>query len=746
MTPSHMININNDNKQSGVLESLLPNNQYTTASYFRIRRNKWSIVKLMLSSAFLVYILLFIRSLFIVDKNDIIGREISSDSWVNRGRPNKPTQDKSDPRDHKHGHLSPPYQVSPEPLDLLNNIEAPKTVNRNTSPPSTDSQTSSVVRKKKLQLRVAKTKSLLDEKLKDLLPVEPGWGENGTGVVLKTEAEKEKAAKIFKDGAYNVYISDRISPNRTLQEVAPKECHDIKYDTDELPNVSVIVIFTDEIFSALIRTVWSVINRTPKRLLKEVILVDDHSTKESLGDTLRDYIDIYWNTIPRYHDSDEPDVKKRDGDLVKLIRFSERKGLIKARLEGANIAVGDVLLFLDSHCECTKNWAEPLLQRIKDDRKVFVSPVIDIISDKTLEYHSVDPYMFQLGGFDWTGHFTWINRRKSEAMKRPVSPVKTPTMAGGLFAVDRKYFFEIGSYDEDMKIWGGENLEMSFRVWQCGGRIEIHPCSRVGHIFRDFHPYSFNGIDSHGYNTLRTVLAWMDEYKRYFFLSRPDLKNLDAGDLSARLELRKKLKCKSFKWYLENVYENRKYIYDQNVIAYGYIKNDETNQCIDTLNRQETKSEPAGLYTCQTMNHPIDVMANQLFSLSKHKQIRREESCLVVKKLSKKEDFEDLSDQVDPNIIHEGNRKFIKIRLQECIEPEYESHSTKSEADTLLAYQLWNYERVGSNSQLRLLKNEKFDLCLTAERVSNTSDLTATDCDAGDPYQLWKFQIHLEDE
>lgn len=110
----------------------------------------------------------------------------------------------------------------------------------------------------------------------------------------------------------------------------------------ELPTVSVVVPFFNEHWSTLLRTCYSVLNRSPPELIVEIILVDDCSTKIFLKEKLDRYVAEH---LPK----------------VKIVRLPTRSGLIVARLAGAKISHGDVLIFLDSHTEANTNWLPPLL-------------------------------------------------------------------------------------------------------------------------------------------------------------------------------------------------------------------------------------------------------------------------------------------------------------------------------------------------------------------------------------------------
>uniref|UniRef100_A0A8C1V876 Uncharacterized protein n=1 Tax=Cyprinus carpio TaxID=7962 RepID=A0A8C1V876_CYPCA len=142
--------------------------------------------------------------------------------------------------------------------------------------------------------------------------------------------------------------------------------------------------------------------------------------------------------------------------------------------------------------------------------------------------------------------------------------------AGGLFSIDKSYFYELGAYDPGLDVWGGENMEISFNIWMCGGEIEIIPCSRVGHIFRGDNPYNFPK------NRVKTVERNLARVLFYGHGYHHLLDKTEIGNLTEQIELRKKLKCKSFKWYLENVYPD---LDAPLVKAEGLIFNVGTRKC-----------------------------------------------------------------------------------------------------------------------------------------------------------------------
>eukprot|EP00045_Choanoeca_perplexa_P015160 m.184383 g.184383 ORF g.184383 m.184383 type:complete len:612 (-) comp16906_c0_seq2:2278-4113(-) len=417
------------------------------------------------------------------------------------------------------------------------------------------------------------------------------------------EEKKREMDEGWKRNNFNQYISDRLSMHRSIPDTRHEKCKARYYDVNNMPTTTVIIPFHNEARTTLLRTVWSVLDRSPARLIKEIILVDDASTMSHLREPLQQEV----ANIPK----------------TKIMRLEERAGLIRAKVYGAEAAKGDVVTFLDSHCECNEGWLEPLLERIALDRTIVVTPIIDNIDKKTFDYTG-SPVVRTRGIFTWSLTFSWLDLPwfMQEQRKDPIAPLPSPTMAGGLFSMDREYFFEIGSYDMGMSVWGGENLEISFRIWQCHGSMEFIPCSRVGHVYRDYHPYKFPDGTSQtiNKNLNRVAEVWMDEYKDIYYQFRPQHRSIGTGDISERVALRNKLKCKPFKWYLENVFPDMMVPTPEHLRGRGRLGNAATGQCLDTLSPKEADMK-AGLYPCSTQV----VSENQQFFFTKlYGEIRRE--------------------------------------------------------------------------------------------------------------------------
>jgi len=424
-----------------------------------------------------------------------------------------------------------------------------------------------------------------------------GPGEQGKPVQVTAEEER-KHSDLFRSNGFSGWASDKISVHRAIPDIRNKGCKTKQYHAS-LPTVSVVVPFFNEHWSTLLRTFHSVLDRSPPSLLKEIILVDDASNKPEVGLKLDEYLVDY----PK----------------VSIVRMKERGGLITARLEGAKKATGEVIIFLDSHTEANVNWLPPLLDPISQDYRTAVCPFIDVVDFNNLEYRAQDEGA--RGAFDWQLYYKRLPLT-DEAKKNPTEPFASPVMAGGLFAMSAKFFWELGGYDPGLEIWGGEQYELSFKIWQCGGTMVDAPCSRVGHIYRKYSPFGGSGRGDYlGRNYKRVAAVWMDEYAEYVYKQRPHYRDLDPGDISQQVALRKKLNCKPFKWFMKEVAFDLVRHYppeDPADFVSGEIRSGAAAICVDS--KFKGNNERIGLAACSKDSPGSS--GEQRFSLTWRKDMR----------------------------------------------------------------------------------------------------------------------------
>ncbi|XP_022083063.1 N-acetylgalactosaminyltransferase 7-like [Acanthaster planci] len=448
-------------------------------------------------------------------------------------------------------------------------------------------------------------------------PSRHGIGEQGVSVTLE-DWEKAAVEKSLREYSLNLYGSNKISVDRSLPDLRDPQCKHWHYPED-LPQVSVVIPFHNEGWSTLMRTVHSVINRSPPYLLKEIVLVDDFGTKNHLAKQLEDYL-----RTPRLR------------GLVKLLRTRRREGVIGARTFGFTQASAPVIVSMDAHCEVGTNWLAPLLSVLASNRSSIVVPILDVIDNMDYRLYPQGDGRLARGMFDWRLDYKRVPGlpdRERKGRRYKTEPYRSPVFSGTVFAMYKSFFFELGGYDPGLKMYGGENYELSFKAWMCGsGSVWWVPCSRVGHVYyvNGVPPYSLPRESLSTYrdrNYARVAEVWLDDYKDYLYASRPHMRapSFNIGDLSRQAAFRRERKCHSFGWFLKEV------AYDllsnfpppPKLVVTGEIRALDTEFCLDTKNQVPVdEGVELTMYKCHGSG------GNQFFRLTTAGDIRVNDFCL----------------------------------------------------------------------------------------------------------------------
>ncbi|KAH8300523.1 hypothetical protein KR018_011103, partial [Drosophila ironensis] len=456
-------------------------------------------------------------------------------------------------------------------------------------------------------------------------------GQNGTAAWLSVPSSEIVAyTQGWQRYFYNAWLAERIPLHRSLPDYRDPRCLKYNYHEDtsrELSPASIVVVFRNEQVMVLLRTLTSLVARTPRYLFKELILVDDCSDWGPWSDdqSVR-FLDAY--------------IRRYIYPKARIFHLQEQVGLIRARRYAAAVATGFYLVFLDAHVEVTNGWLLPLLAECLNGVGV-ATPVLDRLDEQTLAYHRVQE---RRDIFDWSLRRHVVPLKRNQTRELP-QPYELPFIRTSVFAINTKWFQMILDIDGGLLGFGGAELQLSLAAWQTGARIVRVPCSRVGHL----EPRSQDYLSRYGnlrklgniqnrvslgirkkmipllvhisfiFQNLKRILEiWVDipDMKSIFYQYLPHLKTVSPGDLRMARKWFAKCDCESFGVFAYLVMPELLQTAPRHrtALAYGRIQSlGSSSKCL-TIDK---KSKRIDLKPCKTRSRT----QNWTFTFSRNLQI-----------------------------------------------------------------------------------------------------------------------------
>jgi polypeptide N-acetylgalactosaminyltransferase len=330
--------------------------------------------------------------------------------------------------------------------------------------------------------------------------------------------------------------------------------------------VSVVLPWHREKWEHLKGTMLAMLHYTPDELIEEFLFVSDGNA----------------NTREKELKAITP--------KARFLNLPKREGLIRAKMQGVELAKGPVIMFMEAHCIVNREWLQPLLHRLLLNPKTLAMPTLDYIPQDN--WHSYSKIPAGHWRFEWNLNLVYTN--PGGALDFTAEPYASPGTSGGIFVMRKDWFQELKLFDPGMYEWGGDHLELTMKVWRCGGRIEIIPCSRIGHLYRDptFRPYDVN-VMRVVENYARLARIWFKDHLPYFYKMKPEARGLKFTDMDELMQAHDELSCKNLSWYLE--YVDHEMAWEMDKLCHPYVGDNDPIKCKGKLAQQRWTIEESKL-------------------------------------------------------------------------------------------------------------------------------------------------------
>lgn len=167
-------------------------------------------------------------------------------------------------------------------------------------------------------------------------------------------------------------------------------------------------------------------------------------------------------------------------------------GVARARNRGAENSAGEMLVFLDAHCEVSRCWLDHLAQAMAAPDVAIVSPAFTRLGES-------QPVGLGVGWASPLLDIHWFT-----PVDDAPGPYEIPLAPGGCQAFPAGTFRALGQFDEGFARWGSEDIDISMRAWLLGYRVLAEGRARVGHWFRETRAFDVEESDV-AFNLLRMV-------------------------------------------------------------------------------------------------------------------------------------------------------------------------------------------------------------------------------------------------